>query len=189
MVGSARRHEKHSPIFYFGSLLILAGIGSAAFHGFPGPTTTRLHDVSLIGLLLLAAVSELNRRARPRWSSTWWWTSFSIAAVAVALKKEATTGLAIVLAIVAFGLVAAPSEWSQPNSQAAISTERRNALMLPIAVLAIGFGLYILSRTDMPLCAPESLLQGHAIWHLSVAAGVGLYSQTYRRLDSYSGVT
>ena len=61
--------------------------------------------------------------------------------------------------------------------------------MAPLAVLGIGFGVYLLSRTDGPLCAPESLLQGHAIWHLSVAVGVGLYTLTALSRGSYSGVT
>ena len=189
VIVSARRRDPRGAIPYLGNLLIMTGIGSAAFHGLPGPTTGSLHDASLIGLLLVVAVFEFSRRVRPRWSGTWWWIPFPIAAILVATQPEVASGLSIVLAVLTFGLATAPPQWSKADSQAAEEPDRRKDLMAPLAVLGIGFGVYLLSRTDGPLCAPESLLQGHAIWHLSVAIGVGLYTLTALRRGSYSGVT
>ena len=189
VIAWARRRSSPGAVGYFGGLLIVTGIGSAAFHGYPGPATTWLHDASLIGLVSVAAMLEFNRRVRPRWAGTWWWIYFPAAAGAVALLPESTTALSIIPAVLAFGLAAAPPNWSKPESMAAAEPDRRKDLMAPLAVLGIGFGVYLLSRTDGPLCAPESLLQGHAIWHLSVAVGVGLYTLTALSRGSYSGVT
>lgn len=54
-----------------------------------------------------------------------------------------------------------------------------------------GLGLYLagnvvwtLSRTNGPLCAPESLLQGHALWHLTSAAAVGVFFLYLRSEDA-----
>ena len=189
VIVSARRRSARGAIPYLGNLLIMTGIGSAAFHGLPGPTTASLHNASLIGLLLVVAVFELSRRVRPRWSGTWWWISFPIAAVLIATQPDVTTGLSVVLAALTFGLATAPPQWSKPESMAAAEPDRRTDLVAPLAILGIGFGVYLLSRTGGPLCEADSLLQGHALWHLSVAVGVGLYTLTALRRGSYSGVT
>ncbi len=42
-----------------------------------------------------------------------------------------------------------------------------------LAVFALAFGIWILDQTGA-LCSPTSWLQGHALWHLLGAAGVGL---------------
>jgi len=45
-----------------------------------------------------------------------------------------------------------------------------------VAVFLAGFGVWTLSHNDGLLCAPESWLQGHGVWHLTgAAAAVCLY--------------
>ena len=41
--------------------------------------------------------------------------------------------------------------------------------------LAAGFALWLPSQTGGPLCDPDSLLQGHAAWHLLPAATTGCF--------------
>lgn len=49
---------------------------------------------------------------------------------------------------------------------------------LAAVALAAGGAANLLTRTDAPLCRPDSLLQGHALWHVltALAAGVWLSS-------------
>jgi len=39
-----------------------------------------------------------------------------------------------------------------------------------VAVMAAAAGVHASSRTDGPLCRPDSVLQGHALWHVLTAA-------------------
>ena len=43
--------------------------------------------------------------------------------------------------------------------------------------MALGLGAVanVLSRTGAPLCRPDSLLQGHALWHVLTAVGAALW--------------
>ena len=47
----------------------------------------------------------------------------------------------------------------------------RGRRVAPVAVVAlvVGGGLYLLGRTDGPLCSPSSLVQLHAGWHVATA--------------------
>ena len=56
---------------------------------------------------------------------------------------------------------------------------RRRSFPRPpaLAVVALGLGAVanVLSRTGAPLCRPDSLLQGHALWHVLTAVGAALW--------------
>ena len=45
-----------------------------------------------------------------------------------------------------------------------------------IASLVVGGVVFALSRTGGPLCQPDSLIQGHGLWHLLTAAALGLWA-------------
>ena len=42
-----------------------------------------------------------------------------------------------------------------------------------LAALVLGAALYLLGRTDGPLCSPSSVVQLHAGWHLATAVAAG----------------
>jgi hypothetical protein len=44
-----------------------------------------------------------------------------------------------------------------------------------LALTASAITLFVLGRTGAPLCDPESLLQGHAVWHVLAALALGTY--------------
>jgi hypothetical protein len=48
-----------------------------------------------------------------------------------------------------------------------------------LAALALAFGIWILDLSHI-VCAPHSLLQGHAVWHLLCAASGGFVYVYYR---------
>lgn len=56
---------------------------------------------------------------------------------------------------------------------------RRRALPRPpvvaVVALAAGAAVNLLARTGAPLCRPDSLLQGHAAWHVLTAVGAAVW--------------
>ena len=42
--------------------------------------------------------------------------------------------------------------------------------VVTLAVMGAAAGVHASSRTDGPLCRPDSVLQGHALWHVLSAA-------------------
>jgi Ca2+/Na+ antiporter len=44
-----------------------------------------------------------------------------------------------------------------------------------LALTASAIALFVLGRTGAPLCDPESLFQGHALWHVLAALALGAY--------------
>lgn len=67
-----------------------------------------------------------------------------------------------------------------------IHRERRDAdadvrwLVAAGGLFLLAFAIWIPSRTGGPLCDPDSLVQGHAAWHLLDAAAVACIFQFYR---------
>lgn len=50
------------------------------------------------------------------------------------------------------------------------------SLWAAVAALAVGVVVFVLSRTGGPWCVPDSLLQGHAVWHLLTALALALWA-------------
>jgi hypothetical protein len=118
----------------------------------------------------------------------------SLAYVAVAayvLRRGAPPAPALALALVGVGSVLYhgpmppgaeavhdASLVAAPAAALAVAWRRRAFPRPPsAAVVAIAAGAVInlLTRTGAPLCRPESLLQGHALWHVLTAAGAGAW--------------
>jgi hypothetical protein len=60
--------------------------------------------------------------------------------------------------------------------RAAWSPRRRAAYRLALAAAAAGAACWWLGRTASPLCDPDSLLQGHAAWHLLGAVALACWA-------------
>jgi hypothetical protein len=158
-----------------GGVMILTGIGSTAFHAWSGRVATWLHDATLDSLLVLIVAIEMSRRIRLGSFRTPWW-AIGAASITVALWPATSPGLAVVLALAAAGLASAPPHWSRPSSPAAAEPGRVGRLILPGGLLVIGAVVFLSSRTGGLLCRPDSLIQGHGMWHILAAIGVGLYT-------------
>lgn len=85
------------------------------------------------------------------------WAAGVIAAAAIILlrpeSRHAVTAGALVLAAVGV-LPRARKVWTG------------------LGTLGVGAALYALSRTGGPLCRPDSLFQGHGLWHILAAAAL-----------------
>jgi hypothetical protein len=55
--------------------------------------------------------------------------------------------------------------------------ERRGAgYLVGVAAFGIGLTVRLLGQTDGPLCAPGSVLQWHAVWHVATAVALGAWA-------------
>jgi hypothetical protein len=68
---------------------------------------------------------------------------------------------------------------------AAVVAWRRRSFPRPpaVAVLALGAGIVVnvLTRTGAPLCRPDSLAQGHALWHVLTAVAAASWLARWPR--------
>jgi hypothetical protein len=170
-----RRSGVHEPIAVAMAVsLVLVGIGSVAFHGPGGPVSNWIHDASITILLALVAVVEIGRWAgwttRPIVAG---WVVVSAAALTVELVRP-TLGddLNPPLAVVAVLGIMVPlvgSAWTRPSG-------RSKWVLAALGLVGTGAVIMLLSRTGGPLCSPDAVMQGHALWHLFAATGLGIYA-------------
>ncbi len=140
-----------------GILAIGVGCGSFLFHG-PTPGWAEwAHDVTLT-VLLAGLVLE-----RHRWVLA---AVITVFATAFALWPPITEPVAVAVAVVAAGYLG-KRLWGQLSSWHGIS----------LALLGSGLVLQSLSRPDGPLCSPESVVQGHALWHVLAAGALYVFAR------------
>ncbi|MGM0385864.1 MAG: hypothetical protein ACQERF_07795 [Actinomycetota bacterium] len=153
---------RRAPVPY---AVLVAGIGIGSFvqHGPNPPLADLIHDLPLAGTLAFVAadaVARLSGRSR-RW---WWWAAPTGALVPVILLAPGPADLIQVgMAVVAIGLTI---------GRAHVQPSARRRILLALGLLAVGGVIGRLSVSGGPLCDPESLLQGHAVWHVLSAAGL-----------------
>ena len=57
---------------------------------------------------------------------------------------------------------------------------RRRRPVVAAGILTAGLVVWFLSRTGGALCDPDSVIQGHSIWHVAAALAVGVLFGTHR---------
>lgn len=131
----------------FCALVAANGAGGVAFHG-PGDRTSHwLHDTALVGTLGAMAVERAGLAAGLA----------GVAGVALAVRPDATNAASLV-----GGLLVAGGE----------ARRRRRPSGATGALLLAAAGVNVLSRTGGRCCRPDSVLQGHALWHVLTAAAL-----------------
>ena len=159
----------------FGSSLALVGIGSLAFHGPGGTLAGWLHDASITALLILILTTELGRRVA--WSARLVVTSSSAITAILMVIEWIWTGFGDALnAPLAFFAVLAVLGPEIGRRGFRPMSERNRGRLMGAALVGTGAIVMVLSRTGGPFCAPEALLQGHAMWHVLAALGIGVYA-------------
>ncbi len=134
---------------------IAVGVGSALFHG-PMPSWAKwAHDVSLAGLLVALAWERRPTRLA---------AAIGVLGVLFAVVPESAVAVTGALAVVTMAVLARtvkPTRWH----------------VVALLLVSAGIVTTALSRTDGPLCAPDSVWQGHAAWHLLGAAGLWAWAR------------
>lgn len=161
----AERVNRH----IFGVLMILTGLGSLAFHGFDGRVWHFAHDVSFLAVVWMIAVvnvAELREWRRP---VGWGAVLVGVAVFTVTLIiGPGTTN--VMTALVVLALVV--SDIILERSGGGID---RLVWVASLVSMGIAVLFFVLGRTGGPLCDPDSLLQGHALWHVFAAVAITLY--------------
>ena len=157
----------------FGACLIATGIGSVLFHG-PQPSGSKfLHDVPIVLALLLMALHNLSLIV-PGFrhvAATFVAVTLAVAAVSVALPDAAA------LATGVFGIVTVVTEvivYRRGLRERSASRQRRMYIAI-VGVAAVAASMWVLGRTDGPVCDPDGVVQLHGFWHVISAVAFGLW--------------
>ena len=165
-----RPEQRFSPAYaaIVGSAALVTGLGSAFYHAsltFAGQFWDILGMLLLAGFMLVYALERsLNWPAR-RTLAVYAVASACFTIIQVLLPDTRRYLFGVVL------LVALLLEFRLHFTRR--TTARLAWLTAGVGLFALAFGIWILDQSGL-LCQPTSLLQGHALWHLLGAAGVGL---------------
>jgi hypothetical protein len=146
----------------FATLVAGTGLGSFIQHGPHPDWQAYVHDLPLAAVLMLVttdAVSDLTGREL---SPSWWLVPVAAMVPVIALGPSASTTIQAAMATAAVGL-------------SMVRARRRPALRrtLVTALLTAGSGAAIEALTDRTtLGQADSLVQGHAVWHVLAAAAL-----------------
>jgi len=169
----------------FALAVILAGLGSIAFHGVSVRGARALHDLgtAAVPLVLIAQrtddLTRLSRLPRTTWPLTL--TALLLTGAAVRAVSPAATGAVQALAVVAAGVLEGRFRLrGKPATGPALDATPRRRYLTAAAALSVGLVAYAAGRTGSPVCDPTSLWQGHGLWHLlaagaATAFGYGAY--------------
>lgn len=152
----SRRHR------WYAALVSAVGIGSWVQHGPHLFFQAYAHDLPLVAVLAFAAADAASDLRGRRLPAAWWLLPTAAAAPVVAAGPGASTVAQALLATIAIGLNLVRA-WHRPRL--------RRILLSALALLA--FGALIGTLGDRTaLCRPDSLLQGHAVWHVLAAVAL-----------------
>lgn len=139
---------------------VATALGSVAYHG-PGTAVGRYaHDASLIALLVLMALDDVERATDRRPPAA------AVAAVPLVASVAALPPLTGVAQPVAVGLAVVA------GLARTVRVREGARPRVGLGLLGAGALLHALGRTGQPLCRPGSWLQPHAAWHVLAAAGI-----------------
>jgi hypothetical protein len=160
-----------------GWVALLLGIGSAAFHGTLSHWGGLLDNVAMNLLVSFVLVHDLTRlEGWSRKTFTLIYAAVNGVTTAVLLHDDSCSLGLFALLVLAAGLaecmVVCPA-WFPWTSHRVVG-RRVPFLGGALATFAFAWGIWRLSDTGAALCASDSLLQGHALWHLLTAVTIGL---------------
>jgi hypothetical protein len=152
--------DRHT--FVFGLLVSGIGVGSFIQHG-PNPDwQAYAHDLPLAAVLLFVAADAMSDLSERELSSAWWLIPTTAMVPVVAAGGTASTIVQSAMAATAIGLNLV---------RARLRPMSRRTLIAALATVATG--ALIGTLTDRtPLCQADSLIQGHAVWHVLAAAAL-----------------
>jgi len=158
--------------FYPGAFAVttaLLGPGSMFLHGSltrEGGTVDVASMYLFAGLLLAYSAMRLFRLSRRAFGGVF----AAVAGTLIALQVSVGLFVELVfgLLLLAFGAAEGMLRWRRPELRA-----DRRPLLGAAALFGLAFAVWVPSLSGGPLCDPESLLQGHAVWHLLCAASAG----------------
>jgi hypothetical protein len=169
LVARARRRRKEEGdgrpgwLGVYGMAIAANGLGGVAYHGPGGPLSRWAHDAALLATLAIMATAEVGEAAGAevdRRHAAAAAAAGGALAVVPAVSRAAQVGL---------GMAVAAAEVAAARAGDAGQDRRRVPLL---ATSAVAVTVHAASRTGGPLCRPEGVVQGHALWHGLTALGL-----------------
>jgi hypothetical protein len=170
------RRSRQKTALAFAAACVVLGLGSAAFHAFVSRAAQRWDEIGMFAvfsLLAVYAVYTLHGYAR-RHKAGGAASVLAIGLAAFAGRLDSTVVLGILGGIIVAHLMLAAG-------RGALRWRRVAFVMAPFG-LAFAFRWLDLARI---LCHPQLLFQGHALWHVLAAVGIGLTFETFREMASH----
>ncbi len=152
-----------------GSLAIV-GLGSAFYHA----SLTFVGQVIDVSGMYLIATFILLHRIGPKWGLSPAWSIFGFVGLNAALMLAQVTTPS--LRRLAFGVLLVSALLVEGRA----SRKGRKWLAMGASLMAVAFVIWLLDLWRV-VCAPDSLLQGHAVWHL---LGAGAAACLYRSYEA-----
>jgi hypothetical protein len=152
----------------FGVLMVLTGAGSVMFHGPQGPASQFGHDVTFLVTVWFVAV--VNSAEANRWRRSVEWGTFVAGGIVLSIALVLSPGLTNVLMVA--------TVISLVMSDIVLHRRGRTRTwwyVVSLVTIAIAVAMFLLGRTGAPLCDPDSLFQGHGLWHVLAAISLGAY--------------
>ena len=152
--------------------LVAVGLGSVAYHGPQPPWASAAHDGSIVALLAVLVVRNVWLLARHRLGYVAAYGALCLAIVAglgMAGQNRLLLVTLVVAGVAGASLIHCP--WFAGRPERAVT---RRMWLSAAAVMAVAVVAYAAGRTSSSLCAPDSLWQPHALWHIASSVGIGL---------------
>jgi hypothetical protein len=146
----------------FAALVAAVGVGSLIQHG-PNPDwQAYAHDLPMAALFAFVAVDAASDLTGRRFSS-WWWIAPIFAMIPIVTLGWLASAVAqTTLAVIAIGLNLLRA-YRRP--------QLRSRVLSALAIFGVAGLIGTLSERTT-LCQPDSLLQGHAVWHILTAVAL-----------------
>ena len=171
----------------YGFVVLLLGPGSAAFHGSLTQFGGWLDTLSMIAFISFILLYDVFRVMRADENHGRFAGSFVgvLAALGALTWFIEGSGILVFAALVAGAVIL----------ELVIATRGVHGVQRPLipwlalglATFAVALLIWRLSWTDAPLCDPNSLLQGHAVWHVLAEAVAPLMFFAYFRRETRLG--
>jgi 1-acyl-sn-glycerol-3-phosphate acyltransferase len=166
LVADAVRRQRLLPAaLLLAFLAVLEGAGSVLFHGWPGDVSQWLHDVPFVAMLGLIAGVHVGRLAGVGLQRGAWLGGAGVLLVAGVLHPFASSAVNAVAGVLV-GVIVVAEVVARRRGEPPIV---RVGLLSLVAVAVV---VYLLGRTDGPLCDPDSWAQLHGAWHLLTALAI-----------------
>lgn len=152
----------------FGLLMVFTGAGSVMFHGPQGPGSQFGHDVTFLVTVWFVAI--INIAETLRWKRVAEWGVIAAGGLALSVVLVLAPGLTNVLMVATVISLIVSDVILHRRGRV-----RTRWYVASLVALVAAVAMFLLGRTGGPLCEPDSLFQGHGMWHLLGALALGAY--------------